>query len=234
MRENLQQFLENMLPYERNLFFLLNGSDSVVLDKLMYTISMTNIWFPFYLFVVFVVFFKTPIRQSILVTIVFVLLVTLTDQISAGIARPFFERYRPGHHPDFKDLVQLVTERRGGLYGFFSSHATNVFGFATMLWLVFRNRWVTLVAFVWATAIAYSRIYLGRHFVSDVIAGMIVGTAIALILYYFVLVPLRKKLLKPKSSEKYKMYPLQNCKMLWIGFVAYFIGVLVYSQFINI
>jgi len=230
MRERLQELVESWLPYERNLFFLLNGSDSAILDSLMHTISMSSIWFPFYLFVAFVVFFKTPIKQSVLVLLVFVALVTITDQFSASVTRPFFERYRPGHHPDFKDYVQLVSGR-GGLYGFISSHATNVFGFATMLWLVFRHRRVTLVAFTWATAIGYSRIYLGRHFVTDVIAGMLVGMLIALMLYYFLLVPLRKKWLKLRSSEKYKMYPQENGKILWIGFVAYFVAVLIYSLF---
>ncbi|MCL2416823.1 MAG: phosphatase PAP2 family protein [Bacteroidales bacterium] len=228
MRESIQQFVESWLPYERNLFFLLNGSDSAMLDSLMHTISQTQIWFPFYLFVVFVVFFKTPVKQSILVTLIFVLLVTLTDQLSASVARPFFERYRPGHHPDFKDYVQLVSGR-GGLYGFFSSHATNVFGFATMLWLVFRNKWATLVAFTWATAIAYSRIYLGRHFVTDVIAGIIVGMLIAVLLYYCALRPLYRKLLKLKESQKIKLYAEQNGKILWIGFTLYFAGVVIYS-----
>jgi undecaprenyl-diphosphatase len=220
-----------MLPYERNLFFLLNGSDSAILDSIMWTISLSNIWFPFYLFVAFVVFFKTPIRQSVLILLIFVTLVTLTDQLSASFARPFFERYRPGHHPDFSELAVMVGCGRGGRFGFFSSHATNVFGFATMLWLVFRNKWVTLVAFVWATAIAYSRIYLGRHFVTDVIAGIIVGILIAVMLYYLVLVPLRKKMLKLGTSEKYKMYPPLNSKILWIGFLAYFAGVIIFSLF---
>ena len=229
MRESIQQFVESWLPYERNLFFLLNGSDSAILDSIMWTISLSNIWFPFYVFVAFVVFFRTPVKQSVLVLLIFVALVTLTDQLSASWARPFFERYRPGHHPDFSELAVMVGCRRGGSFGFFSSHATNVFGFATMLWLVFRNKWATLIAFTWATSIAYSRIYLGRHFVTDVIVGILVGMLIAVILYYLVLVPLRKKLLKLRKFEKYNMYPQDNQKILWMGFLAYFVGVLIYS-----
>ena len=227
----MKEFVENLLPYERNLFFLLNGSDSAMLDSLMYTISMTKIWFPLYLFVLFVVFLKTPVRQSIIVALVFILMVTLCDQIAASVARPFFERFRPCHHPDFMEFVQLVNDRCGGRYGFFSAHATNVFGFATLLSLVFRHRWVVLVTFVWATAIAYSRIYLGVHFVTDVLAGMIAGTLISLTLYYALLVPLRKKMLKLRKSETYKMYSPQHAKVLWIGFAVYFAGVLIFSLF---
>lgn len=231
MRERLQEIVESWLPYERNLFFALNGSDSAILDSIMWTISLSNIWFPFYIFVAFVVFFRTPVKQSVLVLLVFVALVTITDQFSASWARPFFERYRPGHHPDFNEFALMVGCRRGGRFGFFSSHATNVFGFATMLWLVFRNKWVTLVAFTWAAAIGYSRVYLGRHFVTDVIAGIIVGMLIAVMLYYLLLVPLRKKLLKLRKSEKYKMYSPLHGKVLWIVFALYFAGVLIYSLF---
>ena len=227
----MKEFVENLLPYERNLFFLLNGSDSAVLDSLMYTISMTKVWFPLYLFVLFLVFYKTPIKQSVLVMLVFVLMVTLCDQFAASVCRPFFERFRPGHHPDFQDLVQLVDGKRGGLYGFISAHATNSFGFATLLWLVFRHRWLTLVAFTWATAIGYSRIYLGRHFITDVLGGIIAGMLISLALYYFVIVPIQRKLFKLKKSEKLQLYSEQHGKILWIGFATYFSCVIIYSLF---
>ena len=225
----MKEFVENLLPLERNLFFMLNGSDFAVLDSLMYNISITKIWFPLYLLVLFVVCWKTPVKQSILVALGFVLMVVLCDQLSASVARPFFERFRPGHHPDFQAMVKLVNGERGGLYGFFSSHATNCFGLATLLWLVFRHRWVTLVAFLWATAIAWSRIYLGKHFVTDVFAGMIVGMLISLALYYFVIVPIQRKLFEIKKSEKILFYSEKNGKILGIGFSAYFVAVVIYS-----
>ena len=219
-----------MLTWERNLFFLLNGSDSVFWDNLMHTISVTKVWAPLYLFVLFLVFYKTPIRQSVLVALFFVLMVTLCDQFSSGLVKPFFERLRPGHHPDFKDLVQLVHGHRGGGYSFISGHATNSVGFAVLLSLVFRHRWVTLVALTWATAISYSRIYLGMHFVSDVVGGIIAGALISTGLYY-ALIFLRKKFLKPKGPKTMQIYPAQHGKWLWIGFAAYFLVVIYLSQF---
>jgi hypothetical protein len=52
---------------------------------------------------------------------------------------------------------------------------------------------------------------------------------IAFALYYLLLVPLRKKMLKLKKSEKYQMYPPLNGKILWIGFLIYFVGIVIYS-----
>ena len=228
----MKEFVENLLPYERNLFFLLNGSNCVFLDNIMYTISGSKIWIPLYLFVVFLIFYKTPKKEALFITLFFLLVFALCDQFSSGLIKPIFERLRPGHHPDFKDFVNIVNGRRGGGYSFISGHATNCFGFAVFLLLVFRNRWVTLVALVWATAIAYSRIYLGMHFVSDVVGGIMAGTLIAITLYA-VLIPLRKKLFKLESSEKTRIYSEQHGKLLALGFAIYLFGVILFSLFFS-
>jgi len=242
----MKEFVENMLDWERNLFFRLNGSDSAVLDNIMHIVSTKEMWFPLYLFVAFLAFYRTRITQGTLVFLSFILLVVLTDQFSSGLVKPFFERLRPGHHPDFREYVQLFTStymtesgevnirfHRGGGFAFISGHATNHTGFAVFLSLVFRNRWATCIALLWAGLISYSRIYLGVHFVSDVIGGIIAGTLIAVGLYYLVLVPLRKKILKIDDSKKYQMYSAQHGKILWIGFAIHFSLILYLSQYLG-
>lgn len=226
----MKEIVEGILPLERSLFFLLNGSDSAFWDNLMRTISSTKVWIPLYLFVLFLVFYKTSLKSAALVTIFFILMVVCCDQLSSGLMKPFFERPRPGHHPDFKDLVDVVNGYRGGGYSFISGHATNACGFAVLLALIFRQRWVWLVALIWAVAISYSRIYLGMHFVSDVVVGMIAGTLIAVGLYA-ALIFLRKKLFKVEDSEKRQLYSEQHGKLLWIGFASFFAAVLYLSQF---
>ena len=226
----MKEFVENLLPIERNLFFLLNGSNSVLLDNIMYNISLSKIWIPLYIFVVLLLFFRTQKKEAFLMLAFFLLVFALCDQISSGLIKPFFERLRPGNHPDFKDLVQLVNNHRGGGYSFISGHATNSVGFAVALSLVFRNRWVTLVTLVWAGLISYSRIYLGMHFISDVVGGIIVGTLTAIALYA-ILIPLRKKLFHLKLSEKKKIFSKQHGNILAFVFAVYFLGVIIYSQF---
>ena len=226
----MKEFVENLLPFERNLFFLLNGSDSVFLDNMMYTISGSKIWIPLYLFVALLLFYKTPKKESFLFLFFFVLIFALCDQFSSGLIKPVFERLRPTHHPDFKDLVKIVNDHRGGGFGFISGHATNCFGFAVALSLVFRNRWVSLVALVWATLISYSRIYLGLHFISDVVGGILAGTLIAIVMYA-ALIPLRKKLFRLKESQKMHIFSEKHRKWLSLGFAIYLLGVIVYSLF---
>jgi undecaprenyl-diphosphatase len=226
----MKEFVENMLSYERNLFFFLNGSDSNFLDTLMWVISRSRVWILFYVFVAFFLFYKTLKKEAVLVLLCFILTMVLCDQFSSGLIKPLFERLRPTHHPDFRDLVDIVHGHRGGGFSFISGHATNSFGFAVFLSLVFRNRWVTLVALVWATLISYSRIYLGLHFISDVVGGMLAGTFIAMVMYA-VFVSLRKKLFHLESSEKMRIYSDQQGKILAFVFAVYAFGVGVYGQF---
>lgn len=225
----MKEFVEGLLPYERNLFFLLNGSDSVFLDNLMWILSRTKVWVLFYVFVALSLFYKTLKKEAVLILLLFILTIVLCDQFSSGLIKPFFERLRPTHHPDFKNLVDIVRGHRGNGFSFISGHATNSFGFAVFLSLIFRNRWVTLVALVWAALISYSRIYLGMHFVSDVAGGMLAGTGIAFLMYGLFII-LRKKLFHPELSDR-KLYSEQHGKILAVVFAVYFFGVMVYGQF---
>jgi undecaprenyl-diphosphatase len=68
----------------------------------------------------------------------------------------------------------------GGQYGFASSHAANAFALATGLWLLLgqQYRWLGWL-FLWAIAVAYSRIYVGAHYPLDVLAGAGIGVLMA-------------------------------------------------------
>ncbi len=157
----MKEAIENLIPLERDLFFLLNGSDSSFLDDWMWTVSGRFVWIPLFLAILFLFFYRTPRKQALLVTLFFILVFVLSDQLSSGFCKPFFERFRPTHHPDFKELVDIVNGYRGGRYGFISGHATNSFGLAVFLSLLFRHRGVTLAALSWALLNSYTQVIWG-------------------------------------------------------------------------
>jgi undecaprenyl-diphosphatase len=175
--------LEKELQLERGLFFSLNGSSSIFWDNFFYICTSPWTWLIFYLCYLWVVIYKKNWKDVVCVLAAIGLLILLTDQISSGFFKPFFHRFRPTHHPDFMNQVKIVFNYRGGNYGFISGHAANSFGLATFSALIFRNKLLTFTIFLYAILLAYSRIYIGVHFISDVVVGAFVGTLVGVLVY---------------------------------------------------
>lgn len=175
--------LEKILTYEREAFLWLNGNHTPYLDRLMWLYSGKAVWLPLAVFILFLLIYKKKWREWLLILLSIVLVIALCDQFASHLCKPLFTRFRPTHHPDFMHQVQTVFNYRGGLYGFMSSHAANAFGFATFMTLLFRNRLFTATIFLWALLTAYSRIYLGVHFLSDIVPGGMIGALFGYLVY---------------------------------------------------
>jgi membrane-associated phospholipid phosphatase len=96
------------------------------------------------------------------------ILVLAATNIVVEVTKRTFNRARPDG------------EHKGSNASFPSSHAANAFALAA----VFARRWrrLALPFFVWAAATAWSRMYLNRHFLSDVVVGAAVGILCAWLL----------------------------------------------------
>jgi undecaprenyl-diphosphatase len=64
-----------------------------------------------------------------------------------------------------------------------SGHTTAAFSTATSLSLTFKKWYVVVPAYTWAGAVAYSRLHLGVHYPSDVLAGAVIGAGSAWLSY---------------------------------------------------
>ena len=175
--------VEKILIYERDAFFALNGSDCAFLDRFMWLFTGKAVWLPLAFFILLVLIYKKNWRESVLILLAIVLVVTLCDQFASHICKPYFTRFRPTHHPDFMNEVKTVFDYRGGRYGFISSHAANAFGFATLMTFILRDRFFTFTIFLWAVLTAYTRVYLGVHFISDIVPGAISGVFFGYVVY---------------------------------------------------
>ncbi len=228
----MKETIENILPLERDLFLLLNGSESPFLDDWMWTVSGRFVWIPLFLVILFLFFYKTPRKQALLVSLFIILVFVASDQFSSGLCKPFFERYRPTHHPDFKELVDIVNGYRGGRYGFISGHATNSFGLAVFLSLLFRNRAVTLTTLSWAALNSYTRVYLGVHFVSDILAGMLAGTLLAFLLYRLMML-LMKRTTAIQPATAVTLYSRSHGNWLALFILSYLFLLTLFSPLLS-
>ncbi|NGZ98512.1 MAG: hypothetical protein CV089_20720 [Nitrospira sp. WS110] len=109
-------------------------------------------------------------REALLGGPVLGVAVGLTDFVG-GQLKWVFERVRPCRA--IAEAAQIETNGCGGLFSFPSNHAANTAALAAFLQVLYpRSGWVTwpIVALV-----GFSRVFIGAHYVTDVLGGWILG-----------------------------------------------------------
>lgn len=176
-------FWSQVKSFDQQITLALNGGHSEYWNSVMSTLTSKYVWIPILLTIVYVLYKNNERRNFLLIILSVILCVTFADQISSSIFKPLFQRFRPSHDPILKYQIELVNNYRGGRYGFISSHAANCFSIATFLMLLFRNKIMTIVLAFWAVLICYTRIYMGVHFLGDILAGALTGAIIGFVIY---------------------------------------------------
>lgn len=176
--------IEKLIQLDKEIFHAINGWNHPLADDFMFFISLSYVWVPFYLALLYLIV-RLFGKRSIFIILGIALSIVLSDRITSGLMKPFFQRPRPTHEVDLRTNVHTVNGYRGGKFGFASSHAANTFALATFLWLLFHThrRKVALI-FAWALLVTYSRIYLGVHYPGDVFVGAIIGMLCAVSAFY--------------------------------------------------
>jgi membrane-associated phospholipid phosphatase len=95
--------------------------------------------------------------------------------------------------------IDNVTEESS--YSFPSAHTSAAFATATSLSMTYPKWYVIAPSFLWAGAVGYSRMYLGVHYPTDVLAGAIVGSGSAFLCY-----KLNKWINKKRDSHQKKLW----------------------------
>ena len=132
------------------------------------------------------------------------ILLLLSEITSTGITfgmKQIFRRERP-----FVTLGNVYHNKYNSptdMYSFPSGHTATAFSMATSLTLRYPDKpAIIAISYLYAAIVGYGRMYLGVHYPSDVLGGMIIGSGSATLVY-----SLRKEIIDFKNSvfnEKYR------------------------------
>ncbi|ANT66018.1 MULTISPECIES: phosphatase PAP2 family protein [Prosthecochloris] len=176
--------MEWLYEQDAALFVYLNGQlIHPLTDGLMVFLTDTDMsWHIFALAALFMV--QRRRLDGVMVLLLTLLAVGLADWITSGVLKPLFARTRPCF---IIDGCRLLVDQ-GRTWSFASSHASNSVAVASMIWLFFArgdaaDRVFTAIMACYAFLVAYSRVYVGVHYPSDILAGALIGVGCSLLLY---------------------------------------------------
>jgi len=164
------------------IFYFFNQTISTgFLDKFFSIITNVNNWYITFLLLLGLLFFKGG-RIGKISAVGILILIAITDQASHKVLKEFFERARPCN-----TLSDVLTPLGcTGSFSFPSNHAVNNFAAASFFSRLYPN--YKTVLFIIASLVALSRVYLGLHYPSDIIAGAAIGFVFG---YFFGLLVLK-------------------------------------------
>lgn len=163
---------------------LFNGSDNIMLDQMVQILTSGLTWIPLYVMLFFVVIRNNEtMGQIALVVGSAIFCVLLADGLVDGIIKQLAERWRPSNDPTFKYMVQVVDDIRLKGYSFCSAHAANTMSLAVFFSLLVRSKLLTITLVTWSLINCWTRLYLGVHYPSDILCGMMIGIIVGILVY---------------------------------------------------
>ena len=179
---------------DQQISLTINSWNSAISDPIWAFLSMKLVWVPLYAAILALIIWKLGWKKGGILILGAVLTIVFCDQF-ANLIKNSVARIRP-LHDEFMVRSGLNILEFGGGYSFFSAHAANSFGLATETWFGLKrcllgtdglkdrkNKDARLVncygwiMFIWAALVGISRIFVGKHYLGDVLVGTLVGLA---------------------------------------------------------
>ena len=169
---------------DKTLLMVFNGSHCPFVDRLAVTLTCGYMWIPLYIALLLLVInnHKTVAQISLGIGMA-LLAIVLSEGMADLIVKPLIARLRPIHDTLMQDRVQVVNNYRVEGYSFFSAHASNTMAVAVFFSLLVKDRLFACTLITWALVNCWTRLYLGVHYPSDIIVGVVWGCVSGLFAY---------------------------------------------------
>ena len=177
---------------KKDSFLILNTYHSYFLDHFFQTITLLGDGI-FFLIMCALLFGLNKKKESLLSLLTFLL-----SGLFSQILKNYFHRLRPVNFFESYSYSKFIDGFTNAVYNSFpSGHTTSIFAIIT-LWVFFieQKRYHFLLLLI-ALLVGYSRIYLGQHFLEDVILGISIGVTTSLLIVGVILK------VKKRSSQQY-------------------------------
>jgi Membrane-associated phospholipid phosphatase len=169
--------MHKIIEFDKELFLTINNKHVEWLDPIMVFFSSYYSWAAIALLLLAYIVKNGEKKWTLGI---FTILTALSTNLTNLLIKTIIARPRPIHEPDFIDIIHSP-ERYDASYSFFSAHSSTSFSLALFTVLVVSNKYVKALAITWASIVAYSRIYLGKHYPLDVITGILFGVMMAVV-----------------------------------------------------
>ena len=169
---------------DQYLLLLLNGSDSLFLNRLMIFLTTGMTWIPLYLALLYMVVKNNETMGQILLAAGCAIgAVLLTASVDNLLVKPLVARPRPCNEVAIKYMVDVVYRLSDRDFSFFSAHAANTSSLAVFFILLVRHKLFTIAMIAWSLVNCYTRLYLGFHYPSDILCGLLFGSLVGFVAY---------------------------------------------------
>ena len=169
---------------DQDITLWINAFHSELSDVVWAFLSNIPVWIPLYVFIIAFIIRRMGRKKGGIVVLSAVLTVIVCSLFSHCM-KELTERLRPLLDTYMLENSLHVLET-GGKYTFFSAHSANAFGLATSTYIGLcmdkREKYgiYAIFMYAWATMVAISRVFVGKHYLGDVMVGISVGIVVGL------------------------------------------------------
>jgi undecaprenyl-diphosphatase len=173
--------LEKIRTIDTHLFIYLNSLGAPAYDDLWLMMTKQAYWTPFFLLLAYLLYKKIGLK-NLGIVLIFISLILLCCNESVELCKVIFKRLRPCNNPEIKDVIRIV--HQSNTFSFFSGHAANSMATMTLLFLILKKQYYYIfLIFLYPLIFAYSRIYLGVHYPTDILTGYVFGWLYGIVFY---------------------------------------------------